>query len=61
MAAVIQDYVKGKSNVNKFRSSLAEYNVTIDATLDKLIRRHEAGDFVTYNELGTLIYRQLNG
>jgi hypothetical protein len=57
MAAVIQDYVKGKISINSFRSSLAEYNVTVDATLDKLLRRHEAGDFVTYNELGTHIFR----
>mmetsp|Transcript_42319 Transcript_42319/g.40548 ORF Transcript_42319/g.40548 Transcript_42319/m.40548 type:complete len:101 (-) Transcript_42319:115-417(-) len=29
--------------------------------MDKLIRRHEAGDFVTYNEFGKAIFRQLNG
>jgi hypothetical protein len=58
---VIQDYVKGKINVSSFRQSLNEYNVTVDAPLDRLIRRHEVGDFVTYNELGQQIYRQLNG
>jgi hypothetical protein len=35
--------------------------VTVDAQLDKLIRKHESGDFVTYNELGKQIFRQLNG
>jgi hypothetical protein len=26
-----------------------------------LIRKHESGDFVSYNEIGKLVYRQLNG
>ena len=38
-----------------------EYNVPVDATIDKLIRKHEAGDFQTYNEFGKIIFRQLNG
>jgi len=29
--------------------------------MDKLIRRHEAGDFISYNEFGKHVYRQLNG
>mmetsp|Transcript_48368 Transcript_48368/g.35570 ORF Transcript_48368/g.35570 Transcript_48368/m.35570 type:complete len:175 (+) Transcript_48368:501-1025(+) len=29
--------------------------------MDKLIRKHEAGDFVSYNEFGKHIFRQLNG
>lgn len=44
MAGVIKDYTQGKTNINNFRASLMEYNVPIDATLDKLIRKHESGD-----------------
>lgn len=38
-----------------------DFNVNIDADLDKLIRRHEAGDFQSYNEFGKRIFRQVNG
>lgn len=48
-------------NANDFKSSLREYNIPIDANLDKLIRKHECGDFVSYNEFGKNIFRQLNG
>jgi hypothetical protein len=61
MAKTITDYTKGGINVNDFRAKLREYNVPIDANMDKLIRKHEAGDFVSYNEFGKHIYRQLNG
>jgi hypothetical protein len=33
----------------------------VDPTLDKLIRKHEAGDSVTYKEFGKHIFRELNG
>ena len=29
--------------------------------MDKLIRKHESGDFVSFNEFGKHIFRQLNG
>lgn len=61
MAKVITDYTKGAINVNNFRSSLSEYNVPIDTNIDKLIRKHESGDFISYNEFGKHIFRQLNG
>jgi len=32
-------------------------NVKVDAKLDKLIRQHDCGDFVSYNELGKHIFR----
>jgi hypothetical protein len=32
-------------DANAFRASLAEYNVPVDTTIDKLIRKHEGGDF----------------
>jgi len=45
MAKTIQDYTKGSINLNGFRSKLSEYNVPVDVNLDKLIRKHESGDF----------------
>ena len=48
-------------NGQKFRQELTQYNVQIDANLDKLIRKHESGDFVSFNEFGKHIFRQLNG
>jgi len=57
MTKVIQDYTKGTINSNAFRAQLGNYKVPVDATMDKLIRKHEAGDFVTYNELGKHIFR----
>lgn len=38
-----------------------EYNVPIDANIDKLIRKHESGDFQNLNTLGKEIFRKLNG
>lgn len=34
-----------------------EYNVPIDAKLDTMIRKHEGGDFQSYNEFGKHIFR----
>lgn len=48
-------------NGQQLRQKLREYNVTIEPQIDKLIRKHESGDFVSYNEIGKLVYRQLNG
>ena len=61
VAKVITDYTKGSINVNAFKSELQAQNVPIDANMDKLIRKHESGDFQTYNEFGKHIFRQLNG
>ena len=33
----------------------------IDSEFDRLTRRHEAGDFVNYNEFGKKIFKQING
>ena len=57
----LQNYTSGNVNGKHLRQKLAEYNVTIDPQIDKLIRKHESGDFVNYNEIGKLVYRQLNG
>jgi hypothetical protein len=61
MAKTITDYSKGSINVNNFRATLNEYIVPNDAIIDKLIKKHESGDFQTYNEFGKHIFRQLNG
>ena len=61
MAKSIQDYTKGDINASKFREQLNQYKVPIDANMDKLIRKHESGDFQSYNQFGKHIFRQLNG
>ena len=33
----------------------------IDGALERAIRRHEAGETVSYSTFGTLIFRQMNG
>ena len=38
-----------------------EFNVNVDADMDKLIRRHEAGDSQSYCEFGKRIFKQVNG
>ena len=57
----LQNYSSGTVNGQQLRQKLREYNVTIEPQIDKLIRKHESGDFVSYNEIGKLVYRQLNG
>lgn len=47
MSSVIKSYQNGKINVNQFRSELRDRNITMDAEMDRLIRRQEAGDFVS--------------
>ncbi len=61
MAQVIQNYTKGNLDLNNFRAELNGYGIKMDADLDKLIRKHESGDFQSYNAFGKKIYRQLNG
>lgn len=45
MAKTIKDYTQGAANINTFKAQLSNMNVPIDANLDKLIRKHESGDF----------------
>ena len=61
MSGVIKDYQSGKTNVNQFRAELMNHNVTLDAEMDRLIRRQEAGDFVSQADFGKKIYREING
>jgi hypothetical protein len=61
MTKTITDYTKGGMNQSDFRAKLAECNVPVDANIDKLIRKHESGDFQTYNQFGKEIFRKLNG
>lgn len=61
MSETIIEYTKGSIGNDQFRSKLSELNVPVDANLDKLIRKHESGDFISFNEFGKNIFRQLNG
>eukprot|EP00352_Strombidinopsis_acuminata_P005166 CAMPEP_0176367476 /NCGR_PEP_ID=MMETSP0126-20121128/21911_1 /TAXON_ID=141414 ORGANISM="Strombidinopsis acuminatum, Strain SPMC142" /NCGR_SAMPLE_ID=MMETSP0126 /ASSEMBLY_ACC=CAM_ASM_000229 /LENGTH=106 /DNA_ID=CAMNT_0017725321 /DNA_START=371 /DNA_END=691 /DNA_ORIENTATION=- len=61
MSQAIRDYSGGKTNVNQFKSALSDNEIPIDNKLDTLIRRHESGDTIKYNEFGKHIYPQLNG
>jgi hypothetical protein len=61
MSQTIIDYTKGSIGNSDFRSKLQEYNVPVDATIDKLIRKHESGDFISFNEFGKHVFRKLNG
>ena len=61
ISKAISDYTTGKTNVDAFRAKLADTEVPIDDRLNTLIRKHEAGDSVSYNTFGTHIYRQMNG
>lgn len=53
----LQNYISGTVNGHQLRQKLREYNVTIEPQIDKLIRNHESGDFVSYNEIGKHVYR----
>ena len=61
MAKAIKGYTTGAINLNTFRGNLMDMNIGVDAELDKLLRRHESGDFVSYNEFGKKLFRELNG
>ena len=61
MAVAIGQYSNGKMSLNDFRAELYDKNVKIDADMDKLLRKHEAGDTQSYAEFGKRIYRQMNG
>jgi len=61
MAKVITNYTKGDINSNAFREKLAEYEVPVDTKMDAMIRKHEAGDFISYKQFGNQIFRKLNG
>ena len=47
--------------MNEFRAQLMFKDIPIDEKLDGMIRKQECGDSVSYNQMGTHIFRQLNG
>ena len=47
--------------MNEFRAQLMFKDIPIDEKLDGMIRKQECGDNVSYNQMGTHIFRQLNG
>jgi len=60
ISQAIKLYTQGDSDLGQFRLALAG-KVNIDGALERAIRRHEAGDTVSYSTFGTLIFRQMNG
>lgn len=60
ISQAIKDYTQGNTDLGQFRLALAG-KVTIDGALERALRRHEAGDTVSYMTFGTLIFRQMNG
>ena len=61
ISKTLQAYTSGQTNSKTLRSQLRNHNVEIDPQLDKPIRKHESGDFVSYHDLGKQVYRQING
>ena len=61
MSQAITSYLQGATNQNEFREKLRYTEVPIDDKLEGMIRRQECGDSVSYNTMGTHIFRQLNG
>ena len=61
MSEVIQSYLKGNTSQNDFRAQLMFKEVKMDEKLEGMIRKQECGDSVSYNQIGTHIFRQLNG
>lgn len=57
MSDAIKKYTSGKISVGKFKEQLSYGEVKVDPKLETLIRKHEAGDSVTYNEFGKHIFR----
>jgi len=61
MGKTLQGFTAGNVSSNQLRQQLSNFNVTVDVQLEKLLRKHEAGDFASYNDLGKHIFRQMNG
>jgi hypothetical protein len=56
---LVRKYTNGGVNESEFRKGLRDYGVKTDPTLDKLITRNEAGDFVSHNQLGKEALRRV--
>jgi hypothetical protein len=58
---VIRSYTTGEVNSSKFKDTLIAHGIKSDVELEKLIRRHESGDHINYNEFGKKIFKQIHG
>lgn len=57
----VREYISNKISQNEFRGVLRECGCEIDSKMNTLIRRQEAGDNVTFNEIGKIAFRNMNG
>jgi hypothetical protein len=57
----VKQYVNNQIGTNEFRSVLRENECEIDTKMATLIRRQEAGDTVSFNEMGKHALRSMNG
>lgn len=55
----MRQYTTGSATENDFRKGMRDHGVTQDAQLDKLIARHEAGNFVSHKQLGKEALRRV--
>jgi hypothetical protein len=57
----IRGYLDGSVNKNEFKVALAKADVPIDDKLQKMIQKNEIGDKANYHQMGSHVFRQLNG
>jgi len=60
LSDAIKDYTAGRSNLGQFRLALAG-KVPVDGQLERVLRKHEAGDSQSYSTFGKLIFRHVDG
>lgn len=56
---LVRKYTSGVASENEFRNGLRRQGVKIDSQFDKLISKHEAGDFISHKELGKEALRRV--
>jgi hypothetical protein len=56
---IVRKYTNGTVNEADFRRELKKQGVTFDNQLNKLVSKHEAGDFVTHKQLGKEALRRV--
>lgn len=56
---LVRNYTTGAVNEAEFRKQLRKQGVQTDPKLDKLISKHEAGDFISHKEFGKEALRRV--
>lgn len=56
---LVRKYTSGAANEAEFRNALRKHGVETDPQFDKLISKHEAGDFITHKDLGKEALRRV--